>query len=240
MYIRTRDGLGQGQATWSTRQTFNRPAAQPTAIGYLGHFNEPMGQTESKPCWDCYETAPCWARFRVENFKAASAELTDVIRKDIEDIAIAIIRILHRILQSKSVELKKRKTSLAVMLQLKGHLSKATDPENKSLDLDRAKAVAEYLSTQLSNEWSRQGLGRYESGTLGCRLQPTYKLLKSKAQPSSRNLRTAIHTYTSGTKFINALNSLARSEAGSTRPVSSDSKKNRRVVVCLRWEIESP
>ena len=172
MYIRTRDGLGQGQATWSTRQTFNRPAAQPTAIGYLGHFNEPMGQTESKPCWDCYETAPCWARFRVENFKAASAELTDVIRKDIEDIAIAIIRILHRILQSKSVELKKRKTSLAVMLQLKGHLSKATDPENKSLDLDRAKAVAEYLSTQLSNEWSRQGLGKLQNG-LGMNLVPS-------------------------------------------------------------------
>jgi hypothetical protein len=27
MYVRTRDGLGQGQATWSTLQTFTRPTA---------------------------------------------------------------------------------------------------------------------------------------------------------------------------------------------------------------------
>ena len=43
MYVRTRDGLGQGQATWSTRQMFNRPTAQPTLIGYLGNFNGDMG-----------------------------------------------------------------------------------------------------------------------------------------------------------------------------------------------------
>jgi hypothetical protein len=172
MYIRTREGLGQGQATWSAFQTFNRPPARSMLIDGLGNFNEHMGQTESKPCWDCFKTAPCWARFKVENFKPASAELTDVIKKDIEDIAIAIVRILHRILKSKSTDLKKRKTSLALMLQLEGHLSKAIDPQDKSLDLDRAKAVAEYLSTQIGNEWSWQGLGKLQNG-LGMNLTPS-------------------------------------------------------------------
>ena len=172
MYIRTREGLGQGQAAWSTFQTFNRPPARSMLIDGLGNFNEHMGQTESKPCWDCYKTAPCWARFKVEHFKPASAELTDVIKKDIADIAIAIVRILHGILKSKSTDLKRRKTSLALVLQLEGHLSKATDPQNKSLDLDRAKAVAEYLSTQIGNEWSSQGLNKLQTG-LGMNLVPS-------------------------------------------------------------------
>jgi hypothetical protein len=30
------------------------------------------------------------------------------------------------------------------------------------------------------------------------------------------------------------------SQAGSTRPVGPDSQKNRRVVVCIRWRLETP
>jgi hypothetical protein len=164
MYLRTKEGLGQYKETWVTPQALNRVMVEPVSIGYLGNFDEHLGQTESKPCWDCYKTAPCWTRYIVRNFKPASAELTDVIKKDIEDKARAIVRILHRILKSKSAEFKKRKTSLAVMLQFEGHLSKAIDPQNKSLDLDRAKAVSEYLSTKLSNEWGRQGVGKLQNG----------------------------------------------------------------------------
>ena len=130
----------------------------------LGNFNAPMGQTESKPCWDCYKTAPCWARFKVENFKPGSAELTAVVKKDIEDIAVATVRILRRILANKSADFTRRKTSLALMLQLEGHLDKATDPQDRSVDLDRAKAVAEYLTSQLTHQWNVQRLDQFQNG----------------------------------------------------------------------------
>lgn len=188
MYIRTKEGLGQEQATWSTFQTFRRPPGRSTLTGGFEHVNERMGQAESKPCWDCYKTAPCWVRFKVENFKPGSAELTNVIKKDVEDIATAIVRILHRILKSKSTDLKKRKTSLALMLQLEGHLSKATDPQNTSLDLDRANAVAEYLSTQIGNEWSFQGLDKLQNG-LGMNLTPSAAGSRRPASSKARRNR---------------------------------------------------
>jgi hypothetical protein len=181
MYIRTRDGLGQDQATWSPLQTFSRPTAQPISIGYLGNFNERLGKDESKPC---KETWAVWG------FNKNSAKLLDFQKKHIKDIATHLVSLLKR-------DLKGKQEGVHLHLFFEGHVDKKTDPaQYGQLDMERASAVAEEFDKRISELNTR----------------PIIPL-------------TASYRY---------------SRAGSTRPLGSDSRKNRRAVVCLRWEIESP
>jgi len=192
MYIRTRDGLGQGQAIWSTLQTFNRPTAQPTPIGYLGNFNEHMGQAKSEPC---KETWAVWG------FKPSSAELLDLQKNQIKVIAKRIVRSLERAIKGKG------DVGVHLRLLFEGHVDEKTDRApyqapaggflTGNLDEDRARLVS----------WELQGQIKEEQG-------------KSRA-----------------TWFHPIYITPSYSGAGSTRPFNSDSKKNRRVVVCVRWEI---
>ncbi len=113
MYIWTREGLGQGQAIWSTLRTFNRPTGQPTPTGYLGNFNEHMGKAESKPCKEI------WA---VPGFKPSSSELLDFQKQHVKDIATHIVRLLIRDLEEK------RSDRVRLRLVYEGHVDKKTDP----------------------------------------------------------------------------------------------------------------
>jgi hypothetical protein len=181
MYIRTRDGLGQGQTTWSTLQTFNRPTAQPRPISYLGNFNERIGKAESKPC---KETWAVWG------FNPNSAKLLDFQKKHINDIATRLVSLFK-------LDLEGKRAGVRVDFLLEGHVDKKTDSaQYGKLDLQRAKAVADELDKQIPAMNDR--------------------------------LMVPIHA------------SFRYSQAGLTRPVSSDSKKNRRAVVCVRWKLETP
>ena len=191
MYIRTRDGLGQGQAIWSTLQTFKRPTVRPTPIGYLGNFNEHMGQAKSEPC---KETWAVWG------FKPSSAELLDLQKNQIKVIAKRIVRSLERDIKGKG------DVGVHLRLLFEGHVDKKEPAQYEvpaggfltgNVDEDRASAVS----------WELQGQIKKEQG-------------KSRA--------TWFHPIYITPNY---------SRAGSTRPFSSDSKKNRRVVVCVRWEI---
>ena len=186
MYIRTRDRLGQDQATWSALQTFNRPTTQQTPIGYLGNFNEHMGNDESKPCWETWS---------VSGFKENSAKLLDFQKKHIKDIATHIVRKLEREIKGKGEGNK----SVDLFPIFEGHVDKKTDPAKYGdLAVKRAIVVYDEFADQIHKEWSKRLIFRY-----GYSLEPKY------------------------------------SEAGSTRPFGSDTKKNRRVVICVRWEIKS-
>jgi len=181
MYIRTRDGLGPGQATWSTLPTFNRPRAQPTPIPYLGNFNELIGKAESK---SCNETWAVWG------FNPNSAKLLDFQKKHINDIWTRLVSLFKRDLQGK-------RAGVRVDFLLEGHVDKKTDSaQYRELDLQRAKAVEDELDKRMPAMLDR--------------------------------LVVPIHW------------SFRHSQAGLTRPVSPDSKKNRRAVVCVRWKLETP
>jgi hypothetical protein len=180
MYIRTRDGLGQAQATWPTLQTFNRPRAQPTPIPYLGNFNEPMGKAEPEPC------RQTWA---VWGFNPNSAKLLDFQKRHIKDIATQLFKLFPRNLNTATQMLRGE-------FLFEGHVDKKTDPAAYgTLDMDRAQAVHGELS-----KWF------YELN------------------------RIALLTYSWDYNH---------SRAGSTRPFSSDSQRNRRVVICVRWKVQS-
>jgi hypothetical protein len=180
MYIRTRDGLGPGQATWFTLPTFNRPRAQPTPIPYLGNFNEPMGEAEPEPC------RQTWA---VWGFGPGSAKLLNFQKRHIKDIATELIKLFSR-------DLNRATQMLRVKILFEGHVDKKTDPAAYgTLDMDRAKAVQHELE-KFMDELNRSAILPMHTG----------------------------YTY---------------SRAGSTRPFSSDSQRNRRVVICVRWKVES-
>lgn len=185
MYVRTKDGLGQGQAPWSTHQTFNRPTAQPAPIGYLGNFNGHMGKAESEPCK---------LTFVVGEFGKDSHTLSGPQKKDIKDIATAILRSLNRDLKGKSAD-------ITLKLLCEGHVDANTDRKQYGdLDEKRAIEVGNELADQITN-------------------------LRWKIGQDIKGL-TVRSTY---------------SRAGSTRPrKGATSKQNRRVVVCARWQIESP
>lgn len=128
MYIRTRDGLGPGQATWSTLPTFNRPRAEPTPIPYLGNFNEHWWKAE-----------PCKETWTVWGFAPRSAKLLDFQKKHIKDIATRITDLMRRDLNGKQAGVRAH-------FHVEGHVDKKTDPaEYGELDLDRAKAVEHEL-----------------------------------------------------------------------------------------------
>jgi len=187
MYIKTGEGLGQGQATWSTLQTFNRPMTQPTQTGYLGNFNEYMGKAGTEPCKEI------WA---VSEFGPNSAKLLDFQKKHIKDIATRIIRLLERDLKGTG-----KGAEVRVQLSFEGHVDKSTDPANfGELDLERARAVGWLFQREIVNEWNKKLVFEHP-----------------------------------------ALFSNEESGVGSTRPFGDgkDSKKNRRVVICVRWWIKS-
>jgi hypothetical protein len=190
MYIRTREGLGQGQAVWSTLQPCNRPTAQPTPIGYLGNFNEHMGEAKWKSC------------YVVWGFNEGSVALLASQKEQIKKYAIGIVRLLKRDIKGKG------DVGVHLRLLFEGHADKKEPAQYKApagrfltekVDEDRALLVS----------WELQGQIKKEQG-------------KSPA--------TWFHPIYITPEY---------SGAGSTRPYrdGSDSKKNRRVVVCVRWEI---
>ena len=111
MYIRTRDGLGQGQTIWSTLQTFDRPTARPTPLPYLGNFNEHLGKAESKPC---KETWAVWG------FNPNSAKLLAFQKKHINDIATRLVSLFK-------LDLEGKRAGVRVDFLLEGHVDKKTD-----------------------------------------------------------------------------------------------------------------
>ena len=128
MYIRTRDELGQAQATWPTLPTFNRLRAQPTPIPYLGNFNEPSWKAE-----------PCKETWTVWGFAPGSAKLLDFQKKHIKDIATRITDLMRRDLNGKQ-------GGVRAHYHVEGHVDKKTDPAKYGeLDLDRAMAVEQEL-----------------------------------------------------------------------------------------------
>lgn len=139
MYIRTREGLGQGQATWPTLETFNRPTAQPVPIGYLGNFNGRLGKAESEPCK---------LIIAVGEFGKGSYTLSDSQKKHIKDIAIYILRLLNRDLKGKS------SAGVTLKLSYEGHVDAKTDPkEYGKLDEKRAFMVSHELGDQIGKLW---------------------------------------------------------------------------------------
>lgn len=123
MYFRTEDGLGQDQATWSTPQTFNRPTAQPTPIGYLGRFHEPTAKREQS-----------WG---VWGFEPGRARLLQFQKKHINDIVTSLFKLLRDDLAGKG-----KAAGIRLYLWFEGHVDKNTDPaQYGSLDRGRANAV---------------------------------------------------------------------------------------------------
>lgn len=146
MYIRTREGLGQGQTTWPTLQTFHRPTAQPVPSGYLGNFSEHLGKDDEESCKP---------RFIVAYFNRRSDKTNPVIKKDISDIATNIIRRLEGKLRPLQV-----KKDVGLYLHHEGHVDKATDPTNfGKLDWDRATTVGDVLSNLISDRWKAAQFG---------------------------------------------------------------------------------
>lgn len=138
MYIRTNEGLGQGQATWSTIQTFNR---------HLGN------NALEKSCW------PNRYRYVVRGFLPNSAELNNVINKRILRISRDIVRRLDRDLPELK-KLPQLNRNIGLVFHYEGHVDKTTDPKDYGkLDVERAVRVADYFETQISKEWDRKGLG---------------------------------------------------------------------------------
>jgi hypothetical protein len=134
MYIRTRAGLAQGQATWPTLQTFNRPAAQPAPIGYLGDFNEHLGQQGQQIC-ELIRPVP--------GFRRDSSTLTTSQKKYIKALAREIDRSVKRALRG-------RKATVNLEITAEGHVDAKTDKQPYgSLDLDRAVTARDELQKEI-------------------------------------------------------------------------------------------
>lgn len=113
MYIRTTEGLGQDQETWSASQPLNRDMVRPSPIGYLGNFYEYLGS----PKQTCYTVA---------NFGPNSWGLPVDLQKDIQKIANDLVGGVKRKL--RRLRLKKGKeATVRLVLDIRAHFDVKTD-----------------------------------------------------------------------------------------------------------------
>jgi hypothetical protein len=162
MYVRTMDGLGPEQQSWSAPQALDRVTIRPVHTGYLGRLSEQMGNDEES----------CDARYNVEYFPPGSDKLTAVIRKDLQDIW----KNMYALLQRKLAKIKGRKVDIKKDVKLhiyvKGYVDvhKGSDPQDHEyLDTRRAFAVLEPLHLQAfqkviprqSIEYDYSGAGQF-------------------------------------------------------------------------------
>jgi hypothetical protein len=187
MYIWTRDRLGQSQPTRFTLQTFNRPTAQPTPIGYLGNFNEHK---------KIVSPAYCETFDSVDSFGPGSDKLLSPIEQKISDIALNIaVTLKDRLPQKQQGKVR----DFELLMRFTGHVDKSTDPKQYGdLDWRRADAVAAVLQNEIT------------------RVQYT-KLFFNKLD---------------GMVIKTELN-----KAGPSFPLKSTAAKNRRVDVCVGWNL---
>ena len=113
MYLRTKEGLGPDQETWSAPQPLNRVMVRPVPIGYLGNFHGYLGS----PKQTCYIVA---------NFGPNSWGLPVDLQKDIQKIANDIVgKIEHKL---RKLRLKRGQAgSVHLYLDFRAHMDKDTD-----------------------------------------------------------------------------------------------------------------
>ena len=145
MYLRTKEGLGQDKETWSAPQPLNRVRVEPVPIGYLGNFNEHLGN----PKQTCYIVA---------HFKPNSWERTkDIQLLYLAKIAKAIVRTIEHKLRKLGLK-RKQEASVHLVIEFRGHMDKKTDTGPKDLDDRRLKAVHKDLDWRIPSELKMQGL----------------------------------------------------------------------------------
>jgi len=113
MYIRTAEGLGQDQETWSASQPLNRDMVRPGPIGYLGNFYEHLGS----PKQTCYTVA---------NFGPNSWGLPVDLQKDIQKIANDLVGKVKRKLRRLRLKMGKEAT-VRLVLDIRAHFDVKTD-----------------------------------------------------------------------------------------------------------------
>jgi hypothetical protein len=114
MYLRTKEGLGDDQESWSAPQALNRVMGRPGPIGYLGNFHEQLGDPPKQTC------------YTVANFGPNSWGLPVDIQKDIQKIANDIVGKVERKLHQLRLK-RGQKATVHLKLDIRAHLDKKTD-----------------------------------------------------------------------------------------------------------------